>query len=303
MRSTASAKRPTAASISSPASAPCRKRARPTPRSNGCWRNGSTCRKAASSVVSGSTSRLKTVRLSGDAAALAAGGRACTRLGRAGKTRLGFTLRSSGSLEVSPMKKILVRAGARRLLPCRCGRRDLQRLHRPRCREGLHDLRRPPRKATATGPIWSAPAIAAIRCSSIPAISGNRCSTAFRPAATWRRLGELRGLQLDRTEDRMAHRNRDGRADPLRHDPPLVRQRDAENPDKKVEVLVVEKVGQIGRARRLRGRPGAGHRQSQGQRDGAQDRRRTGARLSPAAPTSALVVGERRCRTSAGSEN
>ena len=42
-----------------------------------------------------------------------------------------------------------------------------------------------PRKATAIGPIWSATGIAAILSSSIPAISGNRCFTAFRPAATW----------------------------------------------------------------------------------------------------------------------
>ncbi len=37
---------------------------------------------------------------------------------------------------------------------------------------------------------------------------------------------------------------------------------DPENPDKKTEVLVVEKVGQIDRARRLRGRAGARDRQS-----------------------------------------
>ena len=47
-----------------------------------------------------------------------------------------------------------------------------------------------PRKATASGPILSAPAGAAIRFSSIRATCGNRCFTAFRPAAIWHRFGK-----------------------------------------------------------------------------------------------------------------
>ena len=88
----------------------------------------------------------------------------------------------------------MTRTGIRRLhacgsLPRRGGRRNIERIFRPRCAEGLHDFRR---RRGGRGRLGQHGLQRLSRLSgarSIPAISGNRYFTAFRPTATWRRPG------------------------------------------------------------------------------------------------------------------
>ena len=101
-------------------------------------------------------------------------------------------------------------------------------------------------KRAANSPVSSARDGAAIPFSSTRAICGNRCSTAFRRRArntVWESFAAFNSTG-PKIEWRIEV---DGeRQVPIRRDPSLVCQRDPDDPEKKIEVLVVEKVGQIG---------------------------------------------------------